>query len=222
MVLTVHYGNFTLRTITSLKVKVRFGKQHPYLISHTVASMLKMEVAACLFWEMQFIHSSCLFKLGLLRSNDNSIVQNYPLWFKKMHLPVWKSGDGRFKKSSAAQCYPVKNSRAQAPVTTLTTATCICNFKFLLSLDKLMFLSLNVNFYIVSTGNVGCITTTLGSTLLIAAELIQVLLSFSWRKTKFHYCLCFCRAVYLLDDLELYKSLPYWISLYFIKALYLL
>lgn len=48
MVLTAHYGNFILTTITSLKVKVRFGKQHPYLISHTVASVLKMEVAACL------------------------------------------------------------------------------------------------------------------------------------------------------------------------------
>lgn len=137
-------------------------------------------------------------------------------------MKIWESGDGRFKKSSAAQCYPVKNSRAQAPVTTLTTATCICNFKFLLYLDKLMFLSLNVNFYIVSTGNVGCITAIFGSTLLIAAELIKVLLSISWGKTKFHYYLCFCRAIYFLDDLELYKSLPYCISLYFIKALYLL
>lgn len=94
-------------------------------------------------------------------------------------MKIWESGDGRFKKSSAAQCYRVKNSRAQAPVTTLTTATCICNFKFLLYLDKLMFLSLNVNFYIVSTGNVGCITAIFGSTLLIAAELIKVLLSIS-------------------------------------------
>ncbi|KAL2302084.1 hypothetical protein Nmel_009494, partial [Mimus melanotis] len=40
-------------------------------------------------------------------------------------MKIWESGDGRFKKSSAAQCYPVKNSRAQAPVTTLTTATCL-------------------------------------------------------------------------------------------------
>lgn len=58
MALTVHYGNFILRIIISLKVKVsfkscvdlqRFGKQHTYLISHTVASVLKMELAVCLF-----------------------------------------------------------------------------------------------------------------------------------------------------------------------------
>lgn len=58
MVLAVHYGNFILRIIISLKVKVRFkscvdlqrfGKQHTYLISHPVVSVLKMELVACLF-----------------------------------------------------------------------------------------------------------------------------------------------------------------------------
>lgn len=62
-------------------------------------------------------------------------------------MKIRESGDGRFKKSSAAQCYPVKNNRAQAPVTTLTAATSVGNFTFLLYLNKLMFMSLNVNFY---------------------------------------------------------------------------
>lgn len=88
MILSVHYGNFILRIIISLKVKVRFkscvdlqrfGKQRTYLISHTVASML----AACLFGEIQHIHSSCLFKLGHLRSNDNLILQSSLQCFKE-------------------------------------------------------------------------------------------------------------------------------------------
>lgn len=98
-------------------------------------------------------------------------------------MKIWESGDGRFEKSSAAQCYPVKCNRAEAPVSTLTTATCICNFAFPLYLSKLMAVSLNVKF-IVSTGNVGCITATLGSTLLIAAQLIQVLLFIFSRKNE--------------------------------------
>lgn len=81
------------------------------------------------------------------------------------------------------QCYPVKSDRAQAPVTTLTTATCICNFAFPLYLSKLMAIPLNVNF-IVSTGNVGHITASLGRTWLIATQLIQVLLFIFSRKNK--------------------------------------
>ena len=92
MILTVHYGNFILRIIISLKVKVRFkscvdqqrfGKQRTELISQNVASMLKMKLAACLFCEIQYFHSSCLFKLERLRSNDNLILQNYLCRFKE-------------------------------------------------------------------------------------------------------------------------------------------
>lgn len=155
---------------------------------------------------MQSTHSSCLFKLGLPRSHDKVIVQNYRLWFKKnapASMKIWESCDVRFEKSSAAQCYPVKNNRARAPVTTLTRATCICNFTLLLYLDKLMFMSLN---YYCQHQKCGLYHSYIRKH---PANCCRYYFLFSRGKANVHYYLCFCRAMYFLDDLELHKSLPH-------------
>lgn len=120
-------------------------------------------------------------------------------------MKIWESGDGRFKRSSAAQCYLVKKNRVQAPITTLTTATCICDFTFLLYLHKLMFMSLNVNFY-CQHWKCGLHHSYIRKHL---ASCCRYCFLFSWGKARSHYYLCFCRATYFLDDLELHKSLPY-------------